>query len=35
MLDSPGKTLIAAGTALVIGTFVVVVGLNALHWALG
>lgn len=35
MLENPGKTLMAAGTALIIGTFIVVFGLNMVHWALG
>ena len=35
MLESPVKTLIIAGVALVIGTAVVVAGLNMLNWVIG
>jgi len=34
-LEQPNKTLVVAGTALVIGAAIVIVGLNILNWSVG
>ncbi|MEQ8693281.1 MAG: hypothetical protein RIC89_20885 [Pseudomonadales bacterium] len=34
-LENPGKTLMTAGAALVVGAMVIIVSLSSLHWAVG